>query len=445
MAEPIYLTLSAIILIPLVILLYVPLRDCLKKPLIAALAVNIIFFILLILALPKLSGLFLGKNFMLVIFVLLAIFGIFLFFTAIDTLKIFVFFVWALGLISYSFSIAQAYALWNGFSSHDPRTLLLRISHSFIITLFFLIALRKKSNKIFLDTNVPDGFWFASMPIPLMFMYQNIILASYNSSMISTYYELTAFFSIAVGSFFLYFLLTGAFYTMANLYIDSSVLQEEKRILEFQKSQYDTITKDINNLNKLRHDIKHTVSMLKSLAKEDGSNKILTYLDDIDRLLLPSGVFNYCAHTPINSVLNYYSYRAKSLNVPIKLQIDLPEIIPIKDHEICSLIGNLMENAIDASILLPERERSFSFSMIKKGDNLMIVSSNTYNGELKISKNQFRSTKHSGMGVGIRSITETVKLYSGTIDIHHNEEEFFVDIMIDLAGIKKEHEKNRDY
>lgn len=430
MTETIYYALSFFLILPVGFLFYFPFRHFLKKPIYMVIVANILFYLASIFLVPPLLILSNGHNLLVMLPVLALFFFMLNSFTNLDNTRSFVLFLWSTGLVSFASAFSQAFYIANSLDISDYRVLILRPVLSIIITVLTIAFTYNVDTRFVTDPNVPVSLWLTYMPVPLILSYQNTILIAYEPNMISSTKEFASYLLIMVGALVVFFILSVTFYSTATLHIQSTKLLEEKKYLEFQKNQYSVITKDVQRTNKLLHDFKHTINTLRSLATEDGSEKILSYLNTLNNTTTSTEIMNYCNHAPINSVLNHYAFRARTQNIPLRLQIDIPETLPMEDHEICSLIGNLMENAIDASMLLPESKRSFSLSVVYKGEKLMIVSSNTFDGVVKKSGDEYYSTKHSGSGIGIRSIRETIEHYGGIMNVHYDKNEFFVDIML---------------
>ena len=109
----------------------------------------------------------------------------------------------------------------------------------------------------------------------------------------------------------------------------------------------------------------------------------------------------------------------------------------MSDPEFCSLLGNIMENAIDAAKDAPVAARKFSISIRIQNDSMLyIVSSNSYDGELILDTTgenpTFSSKKEKHHGIGLQSIRETVDKYNGTLRISTTDSEFFLDIAIGI-------------
>ena len=94
--------------------------------------------------------------------------------------------------------------------------------------------------------------------------------------------------------------------------------------------------------------------------------------------------------------------------------IHLPEPLAVSELDLTALFGNLMENAIAGCLSLPERSLFFPYHGNPPQNSLYIVSTNSFDGHVRKEKDRYRSTKHSGSGIGLASITATAESYGGS-------------------------------
>ena len=98
------------------------------------------------------------------------------------------------------------------------------------------------------------------------------------------------------------------------------------------------------------------------------------------------------------------------------------------------MIGNLLENAIDAAKNADDKERFIELTMTTHGGCwLYIVETTGFDGNIKSKSGEYYSTKRNGRGLGIASIKSTVEKYGGKAEFSHDEPGFYVNIAIPLS------------
>ena len=110
--------------------------------------------------------------------------------------------------------------------------------------------------------------------------------------------------------------------------------------------------------------------------------------------------------------------------------ISLPNVIAMNDIELCTLIGNILENVYHGCQTLEDSKRYHNFMICVKNDNLLyIVSTNSFSGKVNIKDGIYHSTTRGGSGIGLSSIATTAEKYNGSAQFHHTEHEFIINIV----------------
>ena len=152
-----------------------------------------------------------------------------------------------------------------------------------------------------------------------------------------------------------------------------------------------------------------------------------------EHLLNKNLLFIYCENTAVNALLNHYGQQAREDNIALDWKIRLPGSLPVADIDLCSILGNILENAITACLEVPAAERRIQLSVTTlKNTQLCIVSTNSFSGRVKMQKEQYLSTRRDGNGIGLSSIQSAAEKYGGHARFTHTEEEFFCDVIIPL-------------
>lgn len=116
---------------------------------------------------------------------------------------------------------------------------------------------------------------------------------------------------------------------------------------------------------------------------------------------------------------------AEEKNIECTLDIVIPKNLNISDEDAVIILGNLLDNAIEACLKL-ENKRYINVTLSYKCGLLFIVVSNSYNGIIKKSGKSFTSLKtdKSLHGLGLKNIQKVLKRYNGTFDTEITDNEF---------------------
>lgn len=233
--------------------------------------------------------------------------------------------------------------------------------------------------------------------------------------------------------FFIWMIMNVVFYFIVSILLDAAKSEQERKILKMQEKQYDTQMKYINDSARARHDFRQILITLKNMAESGNADAVNAYLADYMRELPTKETLIYTKNDALNAILNFYAAQAKNESIDVSFSIDIEKQQILSDVELCTMIGNLLENAIDAAKNVDGKDRFIELTMTTRGDCwLYIVETNAFDGNIKMKNGEYHSTKGSGRGLGIASIRTTVERYKGKAEFSHYEQEFYINIAIPL-------------
>lgn len=223
------------------------------------------------------------------------------------------------------------------------------------------------------------------------------------------------------------------FYRSVVILLRHSELQELTRLFEMQSHQYRVLQEHIRQTARLRHDFRHSVRLLLSLAEKGDADGIRTHLAEYENRLAENAPEAYCANAALNALFSYYHEMAVGAGIRLDWHLDLPDPLPFSELDMAALFGNLMENAVEGCRTVPEESRYFCLTTeIRHGNRLYIVSTNCFDGKVRKGKNGYRSTRHGGTGIGLASIAAVSEKYGGSARASNSDTEFYVDATLKM-------------
>ncbi|MBQ7678190.1 MAG: sensor histidine kinase [Lachnospiraceae bacterium] len=365
---------------------------------------------------------------------LIPFFGAYFFLTKLTFARCLLIYIWAAVFMTFPSNAAYIAAAMTGAGTRlyvGPDVFLIQAVLSLVICSGVYLSTSLWDVRVISPAHSFEGIWYSWLSIPVLFLAMNIAMipASPNLLRARNLAGLYGLFTICL--LLLYIYLTAIFYSFTLEYIHVREFEKAAHLHEIKNLQYKNLQEQMQRDSRVRHDFKHTLHVLTRLAAQENWKELKQYLsnyaEDADNII----VKNYCFNPALNAVLNYYAEKGAENGIATELQIDLPDELPIDDVEFCSLLGNIMENAIDACGHLPKEERRLAISVqLKNFIHLYIVSTNSYDGSLANSIGVFVSTKPGHTGIGLRSIRETVEKYHGTMRVDADEKEFRLDIVM---------------
>ncbi len=204
-----------------------------------------------------------------------------------------------------------------------------------------------------------------------------------------------------------------------------------------QKKQYDAQQKYLEDTSRIRHDFKHSIIAIKTLAEDGDIEELKSYLDNYIDTFPSRSPVRYCGNYALNALLSHFEEQAQQHGITLRLRIDTDnkEEAVLSDDELCCIVGNILENAVNASLMLPENDdRRISLS-VKADDasgNLYIVAENNFNGKVRCEGGHYYFTTKGGNGIGLESVLFTAEKHGGTATFYHKGKVFCSDVVIPL-------------
>lgn len=183
-----------------------------------------------------------------------------------------------------------------------------------------------------------------------------------------------------------------------------------------------------------RHDVKGMVSTLSGLSQRGDYESVNKYLSELGAAAEETKVIVSTGNPAIDATISAKLMLANNRRISLTHTISIPENISLKATDVCSIIMNLLDNAIEASSKMPENERWMEFSLIKKKDMLTFTVTNSCNGNYEYSGEKLQTTKDdpSVHGIGLNRVDAIVKKYNGYLLMDPQTSTFKVTVLLPM-------------
>lgn len=211
--------------------------------------------------------------------------------------------------------------------------------------------------------------------------------------------------------------------------------QVDKRLAAYQRELIETHYQEVENMYRQtrgwRHDYRSHIQTMKAYAAQGDLEAIKKYLDMLDVDLNTVDTVVKTGNSMADAILNSKISLAKARNIPVKVDAHIPVQLKMSELDLCCIIGNLFDNAIEASMKLPENQRLIRVYMDMKGTQLYISFTNfTAGGKLNKAGKVFRTSKGEGHGFGLVRIDAIVERLEGYLSRNSEEGAFTTEILI---------------
>ena len=215
---------------------------------------------------------------------------------------------------------------------------------------------------------------------------------------------------------------------MANKKID-------KQIERYQRELIDTHYQEVENMYKKmrgwRHDYRNHIQTMKVLAEKGDLEAIKEYLNKLDEDLATVDTVVKTGNAMADAILNSKISLAKSKGINVKVDAHVPVKLKMSELDLCVILGNLFDNAIEASLPLQENERLIRVYMVMKNTQLYISFTNFTASKKQIKEsNLFKTTKGDGHGFGLVRIDSIIEKLDGYLSRNSEDGAFTTEILI---------------
>lgn len=236
---------------------------------------------------------------------------------------------------------------------------------------------------------------------------------------------------------FYFFINLGAclvYHVVARLILTQSKnmeLLESNHQLTLQSMQYNTLQERITEARRVKHDIRHHITVITEYLKSKSYNELEAYLKDYQRSLPDDTLLSFCENHVANSVLLYFAQQAKNNNIDYLVKAVIPRSIGVSDIDLSILLGNLLENALHACMDEISERKQISVHAETDASSFYLTVDNTFTGALKKSDDgTFLSTKHTGFGIGTESVRHIADVYHGLYQTKQQDGMFMTSVML---------------
>ena len=211
--------------------------------------------------------------------------------------------------------------------------------------------------------------------------------------------------------------------------------QVDKRIAAYQRELVETHYAEVENMYRQirgwRHDYRNHIQAMKAYAAKGDWDAICRYLDELDTDLNTVDTVIKTGNPMTDAILNSKISLARSKAITVRCDAQIPVKLKMSELDLCCILGNLFDNAIEASLALPEEQRLIRVYMDMKGSQLYISFTNlTAGGKLSKVRGLFPSSKGDGHGFGLVRIDSIVARLDGYLSRNSEDGAFTTEILI---------------
>ncbi|MEG2072145.1 MAG: GHKL domain-containing protein [Oscillospiraceae bacterium] len=302
------------------------------------------------------------------------------------------------------------------FKSYEAQLLAFTV----FVLLVFLPALQHLFVGLFkraIDEKIDSGYWKYLFIVPIAAFLSCYFSYANDSIFIrkSIYLTLATTAAFSLFTYFAYTVLLRMLLKTNDSIIANEEASSAKQLLLVQSEQYRRLSENISQAQRTQHDMRHHFITLKGYISDGNLSAAESYLDECVGKVLPEDNVPVCQKHSVDMILRHYFAMGEKAGIEILSSVNLPEEFSVADTDLCVIFGNLVENALESCQRQQEGRRFLEVNAkLINGGMLALKISNSFDGNIRQSRDRFISQKHGGVGLGTQSVKSIVERYGGT-------------------------------
>lgn len=212
--------------------------------------------------------------------------------------------------------------------------------------------------------------------------------------------------------------------------------QQYEKYMQMQEEQIHQIMEKDEMMRKFRHDLNVHMTALQACAEAQNYEQLREYLSDMKHNSYIKKEVSYTGDSVIDAVLREYLGQAEEAGIEVYHTIHYDRNNQVKIYDICTIISNLLKNAIEACGKLETGKRKIDYKMGSMDNFLQIIVENTANGKVDINDYRLSTSKKDkkNHGLGSEIVRQTAQKYGGSVDYHSQETSFRAEVLLKVNG-----------
>lgn len=219
----------------------------------------------------------------------------------------------------------------------------------------------------------------------------------------------------------------------------------EKELVKLKSEQATLLERDYTALNqayavnaKLFHDFHNHIGVLRQLLSHQKMAEAIQYLDELQAPVQEITDTIWTGDETLDYLINSKAQAAQSGGIIYQAQVEFPRHTNLQSADLCAVLGNLLDNALEAVFQIPEKEERFIRLTIRRIHQMLVIKVENScqaapaekDGTLKTSKEE------NGLhGWGLKSAQTAAQKYEGTVQTSYKDGIFCAVATLSFQGI----------
>ncbi len=211
-----------------------------------------------------------------------------------------------------------------------------------------------------------------------------------------------------------------------------------EQLLKLEERHYAQLSSQVEDARRIRHDLRQHLRVIHTLLDQGDSEALAGYLEQYATNVKPllEKPMAFFEVPIVDALVAHYWSAAQKRGAEFLVKGQLRELPQVVYVDFCSIMGNLLENALDALDRQdPEYPKWIRVRCEILQKKLMLEVVNTNSAPVHWEKNGFRSAKRDELGTGTLSVSIIARQYGGIASFSHEEDCFTARVLLPLSGL----------
>lgn len=203
----------------------------------------------------------------------------------------------------------------------------------------------------------------------------------------------------------------------------------QEQLLNLQRTQHEQLIRHMEEIKEIRHELRQHFSVMQAYLDREDIEGAKAYLDSYAKSLPADIRRTFTKNFALNAVCTSYAGEARKYEIDYDVELDFPEHLPVNEPEVCALLGNLLENAVDAC----RRAVSAPFIRVRgswKNRHIVFTVDNSCEQEPQWKDGRLLSSKREGFGTGTWLVQRAAERSGGIAKFVYEDGVFYASVLL---------------
>lgn len=206
-----------------------------------------------------------------------------------------------------------------------------------------------------------------------------------------------------------------------------------EKYMKLQEDRIKEIIYQDEKMRRLSHDMNTHLIALKSFCEGDNNERLRSYVENMMEDSITDDLKKYTGNSTVDAIIRYFEEEASKKEIEIVYEGGMIGELAISEFDICTIVSNLLKNAIEACEKLDEEDkRKIRLLVCPYEMHLFIKTVNSVREKVVINNNNVKTTKQDNYyhGLGMGNVKNIVNKLGGKVKFDCDNDFFTAEIMI---------------